>query len=98
MLENVGVDGQRKSVKHSAEKRPKTTENDQKRPQNVFTASLLRPYRLLTDFTIQSGTSNFPPTKVQKRCVKHRTCSAANMYFYIGSDGFYGSSHFINYE
>ena len=27
-----------------------TTENDRKRPQNVFTASLLRPYRLLTDF------------------------------------------------
>ena len=70
LLENVGVDGQRKSVKHSAEK---TTENDRKRPQNVFTASLLRPYRLLTDFTIQSDTSNFPPMKVQKRCVKHRT-------------------------
>ena len=80
LLENVGVDGQRKSVKHSAEKttendrkRPKTTENDRKRPQNVLTASLLRPYRLLTDFAIQSDTSNFPPIKVQKRRVKHRT-------------------------
>lgn len=70
LLENVGMDGQRKFVKHSA---GKTTENDRKRPQNVFTASSLRPYRLLTDFTIQSDTSNFPPMKVQKRCVKHRT-------------------------
>lgn len=55
------------------QKRLKTTKNDQKRPQNVFTASLLRPYRLLTDFAIQSDTSNFPPTKVRKTCVKHRT-------------------------
>ena len=57
LLENVGVDGQQKSVKHSAEKRPKTSEND-------LTASSLRPYRLLTDFSIQSDTSNFPPIKV----------------------------------
>lgn len=80
LLENVGMDGQRKSVKHSAgkttendRKRPKTTKNDQKRPQNVLTASLLRPYRLLTDFAIQSNTSNFPLIKVRKTCVKHRT-------------------------
>ena len=66
----MGADGQRESVKHSAEKndrkRPKMTKNDQKRPKNVFTASLLRPYRLLTDFAIHSDTSNFPPIKVQK--------------------------------
>ena len=44
LLENVGVDGQRESVKHSAEK---TTENDRKRPKTtvkrlhcVLTASL----------------------------------------------------------
>lgn len=44
MLENVGEDGQRKSVKHSAEK---TTKNDRKRPKTtakrlhcVLTASL----------------------------------------------------------
>ena len=44
----MGVDGQRESVKHSAEKkRPKTTENDRKRPKTtvkrlhcVLTASL----------------------------------------------------------
>lgn len=44
LLENVGMDGQRKSVKHSAEK---TNENDRKRPKTtakrihcVLTASL----------------------------------------------------------
>jgi len=44
----VSVDGQRNSVKHSAEK---TTENDQKRPkttENDRKTSSLRPYCVLT--------------------------------------------------
>ena len=41
MLENVGEDGQRKSVKHSAEK---TTKNDRKRPKTTTK----RPYCVLT--------------------------------------------------
>ena len=48
LLENVGMDGQQKSVKHSV---GKTTENDRKRPKttkNDHKTSSLRPYCVLT--------------------------------------------------
>lgn len=47
LQENVGMDGQRKSVKHSAEK---TTKNDPKTALSVLYASFMRPLRLLYDF------------------------------------------------
>ena len=47
-MENVGLDGQRGSVKHLDRKRPKMTENDRKtsslRLYCVFTGCLLIPY------------------------------------------------------
>ena len=61
------------SVKHLAEKRLKTDEKRAKTSKNVFTASLLRLYFMFTYSLLLSDTSNFPPIKVQKTCVKHRT-------------------------
>ena len=62
LLENVGVDGQRESVKHSAEK---TTENDRKRPKttkNDRKTSSLRPYCVLTGCLLISPSSPTPRT------------------------------------
>ncbi len=62
MLENVGEDGQRKSVKHSAEK---TTKNDRKRPkttENDHKTSLLRPYCVLTGCLLILPSSPTPRT------------------------------------
>ena len=51
----------------------KQLKNGRKTSENVFTASLLRLYFMFTYSLPQYDTSNFPPMKVQKRCVKHRT-------------------------
>ena len=68
-MENVGLDGQRGSVKHLDRKRPKMTENDRKtsslRLYCVFTGCLLIPYPVRNlELSTDKGT---------KRRVKHRT-------------------------
>ena len=69
LQENVGEDGAGFRETFSQ----KQLKNGRKTSENVFTASLLRLYFMFTYSLLQSNTSNFPPMKVQKRCVKHRT-------------------------